>query len=159
MGGGMLDTHDRTPGILLAGCHETQFNVKALNINDGSRRVAVDPWMYAITRTIGKRVRSKRGVPTYTELFNEAKRYLKGALDSGQVNMTRYLGPSRDETQPSPRDMTSDPIVSHQDPQLAFYDGFINPDTERFLFPITAPTGGNASPDAKTRRYPAKDEL
>lgn len=52
MGGGMLDTHTAMPGVLLAGCHEMQFNVKALQTKDGR----VDPWMYAIVTTIKNQV-------------------------------------------------------------------------------------------------------
>ncbi|PIL37691.1 hypothetical protein GSI_01385 [Ganoderma sinense ZZ0214-1] len=159
MGGGMLDPH--TPGLLLAGCHETQFNVKALRVpvvDDPDRTQIVDPWIYAVTKMINRRVKRKGGVPTYTELFNEAKRYISSILNDSRFDRRQYLGPSPDETKPVPRNMNSEPITSHQDPQLIFYDGFINADAERFLFPIAAPTGSDASQDASTRRYPL-DEL
>ncbi|KAM5542483.1 hypothetical protein V8D89_003942 [Ganoderma adspersum] len=157
MGGGMLDTN--TPGLLLAGCHESQFNVKALRVptNDPDRTQVVDPWMYAITKMINRRVKRRRGVPTYSELFNEAKRYIGSILNDSRFDRKNYLGPSPDETKPVPRDMDS--MTSHQDPQLIFYDGFVNPDAERFLFPIAAPTGGDASKDATTRRYPRDEHV
>ena len=60
----------------------------------------------------------------------------------------------RFETKPFPRDMDS--MTSHQDPQLIFYDGFVNPDAERFLSPIAAPASNDASQDAATRGH---DEL
>lgn len=149
MGGGMLDTHTATPGILLAGCHETQFNVKALRTNDGM----LDPWMYAVTAIIKKQVQRKRGVPSYTVLFNEGKKFIKKQLDGGQLS-AKYKGASPDETKPIPRDQDSN--TSNQDPQLIFYSGYVDQDVEKFLFPFTAANGGKASGDPT--RYP-HDEL
>ncbi|KAJ7450284.1 hypothetical protein B0H11DRAFT_321707 [Mycena galericulata] len=150
MGGGMLDTLSATPGILLAGCHETQFNVKALK--------GMDPWMVAVTAVIKNNIRRKRGVPTYSVLFNDAKNFIRAQLANGQLSK-KYRGPSPNEWQPIPRDQESD--TSKQDPQLVFYNGYIDPEEERFLFPFKAPNGGHASGDAT--RYPQdeypRDEL
>lgn len=66
MGGGMLDTHTATPGVLLAGCHETQFNVKALKTNDGR----VDPWMYAIVATIKNAVSILSSIIALAQITN-----------------------------------------------------------------------------------------
>ncbi|KAJ7437248.1 hypothetical protein B0H11DRAFT_2163930 [Mycena galericulata] len=150
MGGGMLDAHSATPGILLPGCHETQFSVKALK--------GMDPWMVAVTAVIKNNIRRKRGVPKYSVLFNDAKNFIRAQLASGQLSK-KYRGPSPNEWQPIPRDQESD--TSNQDPQLVFYNGYIDPEEERFLFPFKAPNGGHASGDAT--RYPQdeypRDEL
>ncbi|KAJ7769330.1 hypothetical protein B0H16DRAFT_1673425 [Mycena metata] len=154
MGGGMLDTHSATPGILLAGCHETQFNVKAL--------AGRDPWMLAVTTVIKKNIQRKRGVPTYSVLFNDAKNFIRALLAEGPAFSPRYKGPSPKEWEPIPMDMDSNPTTSHQDPQLVFYDGYFDPEQERFLFPFEAPSGGRASGDS-TRfprdEYPRHDEF
>lgn len=146
MGGGMLDTHKATPGILLAGCHETQFNVKALK--------GMDPWMVGVVRVISNNIRRKRGVPTYSTLYNEAKKFIRAQIDSGEISpKTKYKGPSPNELQPIPRDQETN--TSYQDPQLAFYSGYIDPGQERFLVPFGGPSGGKAGGDAT--RFP-KDE-
>ncbi|EIW52721.1 uncharacterized protein TRAVEDRAFT_135035 [Trametes versicolor FP-101664 SS1] len=154
MGGGMLDTHTATPGVLLAGCHETQFNVKALKTNDAR----VDPWMYAIVATIKNAVKRKRGVPTYSSLFNDAKKYIRNQLAGGSISDI-YKGPSPNELEPVPRDQPSN--TSHQDPQLIFYSGYLDPDEERFLFPFVAARSGDA--EGESVRFPrdqyAHDEL
>ncbi|KAH6916865.1 hypothetical protein BKA70DRAFT_1485827 [Coprinopsis sp. MPI-PUGE-AT-0042] len=159
MGGGMLNAHATTPGILLAGCHETQFNIKALSINGRM----VDPWAYAVTTVIKKRVQHNRGVPTYTVLFNEAKKIIKRQLASQQLSL-EYLGPSPDETKPMQphKNLLKKSLSSNQDPQMGFDSGCIDPDTERFLFPFTAglprlPVHGGEAAHRLTR-YP-RDEL
>ena len=76
--------------------------------------------------------------------------------DGVVLNRQEYLGPSPHETRPIPGDMASN--TSFQDPQLIFNDGFIDPDAERFLFPIVAPTGGDAGRLVKILRYP-RDEF
>ncbi|RMJ09398.1 hypothetical protein CDV36_010994 [Fusarium kuroshium] len=144
MGGGMLDKHSATRGILLAGCHETQFNVKALK--------GMDPWMVAVTTVIKNNVRRKRGIPTYSVLFNDAKSFIRAQLANGQLGK-KYKGPSPKEWEPIPRDQETN--TSHRDPQLIFDTGYIDPDEERFLVPFQSPSGGEASGDAS--RYP-KDE-
>jgi len=146
----MLDTHTATPGILLAGCHETQYNVKALK--------GMDPWMFAVTNIIKNQVRRKRGVPSYAVLYNEAKKFIKAQLANGQLS-SKYKGPSPDETDPIPYNLET--FESNQDPQLVFYSGYIDANEERFLYPFAAPSGGQASGEA-TRfpkdQYP-RDEL
>ncbi|GAW22637.1 hypothetical protein ANO14919_121790 [Xylariales sp. No.14919] len=152
MGGGMLDTHTATPGVLLAGCHETQFNVKALK--------GMDPWIVAITSVIKKNVNRKRGVPTYTVLYNEAKKFIHAQLTQGQISGVKYKGPSPQEWKPVARDQATN--TSYQDPQLIFYDKYLDPDEERFLFPFVAPSGGHVGGDV-TRfpedEYPRHEEL
>ena len=56
VGAAMLNTEGATAGVLLAGCHETQFNCKALRTKDGK----LDPWMSAIASTIDYQVRAGR---------------------------------------------------------------------------------------------------
>ncbi|KAI0650856.1 hypothetical protein C8Q79DRAFT_1007084 [Trametes meyenii] len=148
MGGGMLDTQTATAGVLLAGCHETQFNVKSLRTKDGM----VDPWMYAIVSVIKNQVKRKRGVPTYVALFDDAKKYIKAQLDAGAIG-EKYKGPSPNELEPIARGQVSN--TSHQDPQLVFYDGYFDPDAERFLFPFVGPRAGNA--EGESARFP-KDQ-
>lgn len=146
----MLDTHTATPGILLAGCHETQFNVKALK--------GMDPWTVGVTTIIKNNIRRKRGVPKYSVLYNEAKRFIQAQLANGQLS-SKYKGPSPLEWKPIPRNQVDN--TSNQDPQLAFYDGYIDPGEERFLFPFETPSdgdnGGNVSRFPKDE-YP-RDEL
>jgi hypothetical protein len=150
MSGGILSTQTPTPGVLLAGCHETQFSAKALTTpQDG----VVDPWIFAIVKVIKKQAERKRGVPTYGQLLSEAKKYIKQQVDGGQLS-EQYKGPSSDETNPIARDHTSN--TSHQDPQLAFRSDYIDPDHERFLFPFADFVSGEAS--GNLTRYP-KDEL
>ncbi|KAK3291551.1 uncharacterized protein B0H64DRAFT_330401 [Chaetomium fimeti] len=144
MGGGMLDKHSATPGVLLAGCHETQFNVKALK--------GRDPWMVGITTVIKNNIRRKRGIPTYSVLFNDAKKFIKAQLANGQLGK-KYQGPSPNELEPIPRDEAA--FTSHQDPQLIFDAGYIDPNEERFLVPFVLPTSGEATGDAS--KYP-RDE-
>ncbi|KAI1791076.1 hypothetical protein LXA43DRAFT_451549 [Ganoderma leucocontextum] len=154
LGGGIIDTTTATPGLLLAGCHETQSTTKALKVGDQW----VDPWTYAITKVIALRV--KRGVPTYTALFDEAKAFVKRLVDCGcELDRNKYYGPSRDERHPEARNLACPCHHSHQDPQLIFNDGFINPDNEKFLFPIATHTacGCGAAGKAKVVRYP-RDE-
>ncbi|KAI0647978.1 hypothetical protein C8Q79DRAFT_542574 [Trametes meyenii] len=149
IGGGMLDTTSTTPGIILAGCHETQFNVKGLPVSGST----LDPWMYAMKLAINNRVRRKRGVPSYSILFNEAKRYIARQLAAGGLS-PEYKGPSPNEMTPIPYDRQAE--TSNQDPQLSFYSGYIDPDSERFLFPLTTASEGRINEDAL--RYP-RDEL
>ncbi|KAI0667597.1 hypothetical protein C8Q78DRAFT_312143 [Trametes maxima] len=149
IGGGVLGATSATPGVILAGCHETQFNVKGLTVSGST----LDPWMHAMTLVIDNRVRRKRGVPSYSVLFNEAKRYIVRQLAAGDLS-PEYKGPSPDETEPIPYHRQTE--TSNQDPQLSFYSGYIDPDSERFLFPFTMASGGRAGGD--TTRYP-RDEL
>ncbi|OJT09710.1 hypothetical protein TRAPUB_13815 [Trametes pubescens] len=127
MGGGMLDTHTAMPGVLLAGCHEMQFNVKALQTKDGR----VDPWMYAIVTTI------------------KNQKFIKNQLNGGTIS-AKYKGPSPSELKPVLRDQALN--TSNQDPQLIFYSGWLDPDEERFLFPFVAPRGGHA--EGESVRFP-----
>ena len=154
LGGGIIDTTAATPGLLLAGCHETQSTAKALKVGNEW----VDPWTYAITRIIAQRV--KRGVPTYTTLFEEAKVFIKRLVECGcELDRNKYFGPSPDERHPEARNLACPCHKSHQDPQLIFDSGFMNPDAERFLFPIAAHAGCGCGTDgdAKVVRYP-RDE-
>lgn len=106
-----------------------------------------------MTAIIKKQVQRKRGVPSYTVLFSEAKKFIKKQLDGGQLSV-KYKGPSPDETKPILRDQNSN--TSNQDPQLNFYSGYVDQDAERFLFPFSAANGGEAGGDATS--YP-RDEL
>jgi hypothetical protein len=149
MSGGILSTQNATPGVLLAGCHETQFSAKTLNTpQDG----IVDPWVFAIVKVVKKQAERKRGVPTYRQLLSEAKKYITQQI-GGQLG-EQYKGPSSDETSPTARDRSSN--TSHQDPQLAFQSEYVDPDHERFLFPFADFFSGEAS--GNLTRYP-KDEL
>ncbi|KAI0650849.1 hypothetical protein C8Q79DRAFT_1007079 [Trametes meyenii] len=129
-----------------AGCHETQFSAK-----------------------------HGRSIPTYTALFDDAKRFIRTQLARGLgVISDEYKGPSPNELEPVPRDKDlhtshqdlhtshqdlhtshQDLHTSHQDPQLALYSGYINPDEERFLFPFAAQHGGHAG--GESVRFP-KDQ-
>ena len=95
------------------------------------------------------RATRKRTVPTYSLLFNEAKRYIKKQLDRGLLS-PNYRGFSPDESQPIPPESLWS--TSHQDPQLIFDRGYVDPDEERFLFPFAAP--GEAKVSGQVLRYP-----
>jgi len=131
MGGGMLDTHTvGSSAILLAACHQSQFNVKCLN--------GMDPWAYGITRII-ERYYKKGEVPTYTQLYEDTKAYIVQKMRDGELNntltKTSYLGPSPDPSHPLPRDSPPG-FSSHQDPQLICSDGYVDPSVERFCSPL-----------------------
>ncbi|KAL3953846.1 hypothetical protein ACCO45_011802 [Purpureocillium lilacinum] len=160
-GGGMLDTHSGTPGVLLASCHETQFNVKVPAI--GTR----DPFMLGVCATPHGR---KRGVPTYAALYGAAKAFIRAQMTSEQWVRDRYLGPSRQEWKPEPFiSGQATKMVSHQDPQLLFREGYLDPEAERFLCPFAGPPlaggkdGGGGGGGGGVTRYPkdqyAHDEL
>ena len=151
LGGGIIDTTMPTPGVLLAGCHEMQSTTKALKVGDEW----VDPWTYVITKIVARRV--KRGVPTYTALFEEAKAFIKRLVDCGcELDRNKYLGPSPDERHPEAQNEACPCHKSHQEPQLIFGVTFVNPDAERFLWPIAAHSGCDcgATGVAKVMRFP-----
>jgi hypothetical protein len=150
MGRDVLDTNTATPGVLLAGCHESQFDVKALKTSNNT----IDPWMFAVVNVIRNQIVRKRGVPSYSTLYNNAKQFIRQQIISGQMNGDRrYQGPSPNELDPVPRNMESQ--TSNQDPQMSFFDGYFDPGEERFLFPFVAPYGGKAGGQAT--RFP-RDE-
>lgn len=140
----MLDTRTVTPGILLAGRHETQFTGKALN--------GMDPWTVGVTAVIKENIRRKRGVPTYSLLYTEAKSYIRAQLADRRLSLD-YKGRSRNESKPIPGDQGTK--RSNQDPQLAFYSGYMDPGEERFLFPFEAPSGGGKGGDVT--KYPVDE--
>lgn len=139
-----------TPGIFFAGCDETQLNIKALRQGID----VLDPWSDAITKVIARRAEQKRGVPSYTILFNEAKMYIKKQLRNGPPLSPTYRGPRVDEANPLPYEPVW--MTSNQDPQLMFYDGYVDPCTERFLFPLVAVNSGMSGGEFKKD---SRDEL
>ncbi|KAF3055738.1 hypothetical protein GL218_07191 [Daldinia childiae] len=144
IGSTQLDTLQAVPGILLTGCHETQFNIKALN--------GKDPWIVAVTSVIKDNVRRRRGVPTYLTLFNEAKNFIRAQLANKQL-AENYEGPSPSEWDPVPGRQADN--TSNQDPQLTFYQDFFDLSEERFLLPFQAP--GNEEAEGQAVRFP-RDE-
>ncbi|KAL1689438.1 hypothetical protein GGG16DRAFT_126442 [Schizophyllum commune] len=148
VGAAMLNTEGATAGVLLTGCHETQFNCKALRTKDGK----LDPWMSAIATTIDYQVAHKRGVPAYATLFNAAKKFIQQELTAGALS-GMYRGASVNERDPTPRD--ADLEASNQDPQLIFSSGYVDPGEEGFLAPFVAPRGGYG--EGECVRFP-KDE-
>ncbi|KAL1708000.1 hypothetical protein EV121DRAFT_288052 [Schizophyllum commune] len=136
LGREMMNTTAATGGILLSACYETQSNAKALQVGNNK----VDPWMYAIVAVIKKQLKEKRGVPTYSSLFNDAKKFIESQLGRPSLDANKYKGPSTNELSPTKRGVDT----SNQDPQLIFINGYVNPHEERFLFPFVAPRGGQA---------------
>ncbi|KAF8535974.1 hypothetical protein BDD12DRAFT_891290 [Trichophaea hybrida] len=128
LGGGLLDIHNRTPGIILAACHVTQINVKAYR--------GKDPWISAVVQIINRRKKRGKAMPPYLMLFNEAKLYVRSLIDSEQLS-TGYLGPSPDPEKPIPC-KPEEELISHQDPQAIFNGSYINPETAIFLEPFNA---------------------
>ncbi|KAF8535219.1 hypothetical protein BDD12DRAFT_912923 [Trichophaea hybrida] len=128
LGGGMLDIHNRTPGIILAACHATQINVKAYR--------GKDPWIAAVVQIINKRKKRGKTMPSYLMLFNEARLYVRSLIDSEQLSIG-YLGPSPDPEKPIPC-KPEEELISHQDPQAIFNGSYINPETAIFLEPFNA---------------------
>ena len=144
-----IDTSPPTPAILLAGCHETQLDKNELKTSKGM----VDPWIYSIVHVIETRAVHKRGVPSYTVLFHEAKKYLKKQLDEEQSSV-QHLDPSPDDMQSWFVPETN--LSNVQDPQMIFDQGYINPDIQRFLRPLAAFDSGSVT--GELLRYP-RDEL
>ncbi|KAI5889809.1 uncharacterized protein SCHCODRAFT_02635681 [Schizophyllum commune H4-8] len=147
-----IDALGTQRGVLLAGCHETQSSAKAPRAKVGD----VDPWAHAIVRVIDNQISHKRGVPTYSTLFDNAKRYKQFQRGDSKG---AYMGPSPNELQPIPRHDVSgaDPlklgaVSSHQDPQLVFRSDYLDPDEERFLCPLVAP--GERRAEGKGVRFP-----
>ncbi|KAI5828750.1 hypothetical protein K523DRAFT_373430 [Schizophyllum commune Tattone D] len=136
LGREMMNTTAATGGILLSACHEPQSNAKALQVGNNK----VDPWMYAVVAVIKKHLKEKRGVPTYSSLFNDAKKFIESQLGRPSLDADKYKGPSTNELSPTKRDVDT----SNQDPQPIFPNGYVNPHEERFLFPFVAPRGGQA---------------
>jgi len=126
LGGGLLDIHNRTPGIMLAACHPTQFNVKAYN--------GKDPWTAAVIHTINRRKKRGKAMPSYLMLFNEARLYLRLLMDSEQLS-AGYLGPSLNPEKPIAWTEENE-YISHQDPQVICNSSYINPETAIFLEPF-----------------------
>ncbi|KAJ3505652.1 hypothetical protein NLJ89_g7309 [Agrocybe chaxingu] len=148
LGGGMLDTHNGTPGVLLAGCHETQANVKAFK--------GKDPWTAAIIHVVAGHQKKKRNLPTYAQLYISAKKYIINLMQNGYISGKLYLGPSKDEKHPDPHRPDRS---SHQDPQLVFCQDYINVDVDRFLAPFAQWETQTASMNpGPAMRFP-KEEL
>lgn len=134
----ILDVSPATPGILLAGGHEMhRIKPDELQISDG----VVDPWILSIVQVIKSRVSRKRGIPSYTTLLDEANKYIRKHI-SGQVTAQFVNVPETG--------------ANDRDPQLIFDKGYIDPDTQRFLLPLTSLDSGSAV--GELVRYP-QDEL
>ena len=150
----MLDTHRGTRGVLLAGVHESQFNVKIADLE------GQDPWTYAVVKIINENYKTRnRAMPTYTQLYKEAKQLIVSQMSAKKIRSKQYLGPSPDERNPLPYRDDNGIFSSHQDPQLVFLETYLNADTERFLYPISGwkPKTATTRPEP-TKRYP-EDEL
>uniref|UniRef100_D8Q4G4 Expressed protein n=2 Tax=Schizophyllum commune (strain H4-8 / FGSC 9210) TaxID=578458 RepID=D8Q4G4_SCHCM len=109
--------------------------------------------MYAIVAVIKKQATDQRSVPTYSSLFTGAKKFIKAQLARSALG-DKYKGPSTDELSPTMR--KRDLGTSNQDPQLIYFDGYVNPHEERFLFPFVSARGGQAIGE-KVVRFP-RDE-
>ncbi|KAL1724130.1 hypothetical protein EV715DRAFT_189566 [Schizophyllum commune] len=136
IGSGMLGGHYGTPGVVLAGCNATQTNFKALpTVHDGS----VDPFVYGVVASIKYQATNFRSVPTYAKVYNDAKKFI-ARVNNRRIRDERYRGPSPNEQYPDGR--SDDLKSSNQDPQLAFYNEYLDPDRERFLAPFSGIRGG-----------------
>ncbi|KAI5826804.1 hypothetical protein K523DRAFT_354837 [Schizophyllum commune Tattone D] len=134
-----------TGGILLSAYHETQSNIKALQVNGSN----VDPWLYTIIAVIKKQIKDRGSIPTYSSLFNGAKKFLKTPFASSHIVDDKYMGPSANELSPTGRNWGQS--TSNQDPQLIFF-GQSNPLEEKFLCPlVSSPRVGQTGSDWVTR--------
>ncbi|KAL1680261.1 hypothetical protein EV122DRAFT_276439 [Schizophyllum commune] len=132
-------------GFLLSACHEAQANMKAMQV-DGNR---IDPWLYAIVAVIKKQIKDQGSIPTYSSLFNGAKKFLKTPFASSHIVDDKYMGPSANELSPTGRNWGQS--TSNQDPQLIFF-GQSNPLEEKFLCPlVSSPRVGQTGSDWVTR--------
>lgn len=162
--GSTLYSDDKpTPVILLSGCTETQTNYKAF----GKGR---DPFAQAIISVIKNKAIRNHAIPSYTVLLNEAKALIRAAIREQKLTSEsgKYLGPSTDETQPTPRSKDG---KSNQDLQLLFSDGHVDVDHARFLCPLDKWTAATEDVKAdcghleasaikgKDRRYPNDEFL
>lgn len=149
----ILDTSPATPGILLIGCRETQNDVDmddSLQIKDGT----TDPWVYSIVQVIKNRVLWKRGIPSYTALFDESYGRIRKCINEEPLTGWHLAWPSVDDMPPALSNTETG--IRNRDPQLVFDKGYIDPDTQRFLFPLASLDSGSAI--GELVRYP-HDEL
>ena len=125
--------------------------------------------MVGVVAAVRNAARQKRGVPTYAALYDAAKAFIRAQMTSDLWFSEQYLGPSRQEWNPEPFiSGQATKMVSHQDPQLLFREGYLDPEAERFLCPFAGPPlaggkdGGGGGGGGVTR-YPkdqyAHDEL
>ena len=91
----MLDTHRGTGGVLLAGIHELQTNVKIPYFR------GQDPWTYAVVYIVTRQSKTKsRAMPTYTLLYKEAKQFIASQMRAGGFDSKEIFGPESGRTQP-----------------------------------------------------------
>ncbi|KAI5825032.1 hypothetical protein K523DRAFT_365892 [Schizophyllum commune Tattone D] len=133
-------------GFMVSAVTETQDAMKHMQV--GWYRY--DPWLYAIMAVIKKQVKDHGSIPTYTALFNGAKKFLKTPYARSLIMGDNYKGASEDELKPTGTRVTS-VYMSNQDPQLMCF-GQSNPDEERFLCPlVSSGRVGQTGSDSVTR--------
>ncbi|KAL1668381.1 hypothetical protein GGF50DRAFT_111406 [Schizophyllum commune] len=133
-------------GFMMSAVTETQDAMKHMQV--GWYRY--DPWLYAIMAVIKKQVKDHGSIPTYTALFNGAKKFLKTPYARSLIMGDNYKGASEDELNPTGTRVTS-VCMSNQDPQLMCF-GQSNPDEERFLCPlVSSGRVGQTGSDSVTR--------
>ncbi|KAL1707958.1 hypothetical protein EV121DRAFT_197992 [Schizophyllum commune] len=133
-------------GFMMSAVAETQDAMKHMQV--GWYRY--DPWLYAIMAVIKKQVKDHGSIPTYTALFNGAKKFLKTPYARSLIIGDNYKGASEDELKPTGTRVTS-VYMSNQDPQLMCF-GQSNPDEERFLCPlVSSGRVGQTGSDSVTR--------
>lgn len=149
LGGGLLDIHRNPPGVLLAAVYETQINIKAVKTGD-----VKDPWTFAILHEIERAWKRKKRMPSYVQLLNQARLYVRSMLDSGALAKS-YEGPSPDAAKPIAW-QEGGPMEGHQDPQLVYNGWYIDADRTPFLDPFPVPVKESLSPpqDDGPTRYP-----
>jgi len=136
--GGMLDVHRNTPGVLLAACHETQINVKAVKTNTTGLQ---DPWTWAILKVVEAALREQQGTLSYRQLFHNAKARISLELPRSNLTPTeqansnfiqrgKYFGPSPNPTRPTP--WTGPRLEGYQDPQLVYNDLYVDVNDDVF---------------------------
>ncbi|KAI0397993.1 hypothetical protein F5Y17DRAFT_454574 [Xylariaceae sp. FL0594] len=108
IGGAILDSRWKARGIALSGIHESQKSFKHIE-------------RFWLQRPV--------------DLYQDAKKFIRDHRDAGSYSSDRYLGPSPDERVPLPLDI--DTGASHQDPQMVFPAGYVDPDRQIFLYPLS----------------------
>jgi len=117
--------------VVFTACHETQANIRGVLV-DG-KYSGKDPWTHAFVEAIRARQRSNASMPTYLEIYYEAKAKLR-LLKAKKALNTSYLGPSEDETKPTGRSSQGE---SNQDPQLIWCEKSMDLSRSRFLYPFS----------------------
>lgn len=145
-GSGLLDLHrSGRKGLLMAACHETQFNLKV-----GAK--LHERWSAALITILDRIHRDHNAVPTYEDLWQSIQARIKALYIQGNSQEpagSLWLGPSPDPGRPLPirpetteqeqivngqlTKVKSTRLISNQDPQLVVDSSYLEVAKVEFL--------------------------